>query len=397
MSLQNNMTENPEFLTDQLITYIGNKRSLLTFITEGIEFVQKKLNKSKLECLDIFSGSGVVSRLLKGYSSSLTVNDLEYYAKLISQCYLANKSELNIEKLKELYVQLLNNVQDKLSQYEDFSDGEGKFPGFISRLYAPVNENDVHLGERCFYTPYNAHYIDLMRQEIDLLIPEEYKPFFIAPLLGQCSVHANTAGIFKGFYKNSKTGIGQFGGNGKNALSRICSNIQLPFPVFSNNECDVKVFQQEANTLAASEELYANLKDGVFDLVYLDPPYNQHPYGSNYFMLNLVANYQPPEEEKISRVSGIPKTWNRSSYNKKKISCQTFESLIAALKAKFLLISFNNEGFISREEMEQMLSRYGNVSVLESKYNAFRGSRNLRGREIHVSEYIFILQKKEYI
>ncbi len=379
------MTENPSFLTEQLITYIGNKRLLLDFIGKAVNFVQDDLKKEKLACLDIFSGSGIVSRYLKRFSSYLVANDLESYAKIINDCYLSNKSEINIEELKSLHKKLLSQTEKDIKNSET--------PGFISELYAPKNENDIISGERCFYTPYNAKFIDCARQNIEKIIPDEYKFFFIAPLLSQASVHANTAGIFKGFYKNSKTGLGQFGGNGKDALSRICKKIELPFPVFSENECETKIFQCEANSLAQSPELYENLEDGKFDLVYMDPPYNQHPYGSNYFMLNLIADYKRPDTENISRVSGIPKNWNRSFYNKRKKAAETFRDLIKNIKARFIIVSFNSEGFIEKDEMESILKEFGSVKILESKYNAFRGSRNLHNRKIHVSEYLFVLKK----
>lgn len=379
------MTENPSFLTEQLITYIGNKRLLLDFIGQAIKIVQDDLKKEKLTCFDIFSGSGIVSRYLKSFSSYLVANDLENYARIINSCYLSNKSEINFEELKSLHEKLISQTEKDI----EFSENAG----FISELYAPKNENDISLGERCFYTPYNAKYIDYARQNIEKFIPEEYKKFFIAPLLSQASVHANTAGIFKGFYKNSKTGLGQFGGNGKDALSRICRKIELPFPVFSENECETKIFQREANSLAHDSELYRNLEDGKFDLVYMDPPYNQHPYGSNYFMLNLIADYKRPDTEKISRVSGIPKDWNRSFYNKRKKAAETFRDLIKNIQARFIIISFNSEGFIEKDEMEKILKEFGSVTILESKYNAFRGSRNLRNRKIHVSEYLFVLKK----
>ncbi len=382
------MKENQPFLTEQLITYIGNKRSLLDFIGSAVELVKKDLKKEKLECLDIFSGSGIVARYLKSFSSFLAVNDLENYANIINRCYLANKSEINIEELKNLYNSLVLQTEKDMEDTNKY--------GFISELYAPRDKEHIELGERCFYTPYNAKYIDCMRQNIEKMIPDEYKHFFIAPLLSQASVHANTAGIFKGFYKNSKTKLGQFGGNGKDALSRICKKIELPFPVFSENECRTKIFQEESNFLAKNDELYEQLQDksGKFDLVYLDPPYNQHPYGSNYFMLNLIANYKKPECE-ISKVSGIPKNWNRSSYNKKNKVAETFRDLVQNLRAKYIIVSFNSEGFIKKDEMEKLLGEFGKVEILEEKYNAFRGSRNLRNRKIHVSEYLFVLKKSE--
>ena len=79
--------ENELYLQNQLITYIGNKRALLDFIGQEIKVVQEKLGKEKLECLDIFSGSGIVSRYLKQFSSSITTNDLEAYSCIINRCY----------------------------------------------------------------------------------------------------------------------------------------------------------------------------------------------------------------------------------------------------------------------------------------------------------------------
>ena len=57
--------ENPDFLTSQIITYIGNKRALLKDIDGQVEFVKSRLGKNRLVCADLFSGSGIVARLLK--------------------------------------------------------------------------------------------------------------------------------------------------------------------------------------------------------------------------------------------------------------------------------------------------------------------------------------------
>ena len=389
------LTENPEFLQNQLITYIGNKRALLDFIGEGVREVQRRLGKSQLSCLDVFAGSGIVSRYLKQYASSITVNDLEKYSCIINRCYLSNKSQVDIEALKTLHSSLCKKIDKKISALEK-SDKGFKGAGFISELYAPSDEEEIEKGERCFYTPYNAAYLDLARQLIEKEVPAELRDFFIAPLLSEASIHANTAGIFKGFYKNSKTGTGQFGGNGRNALSRIRGKISLPFPVFSEFECRSRVFSSDANLLVKDEAVYEPdfTTDGSFDLAYFDPPYNQHPYGSNYFMLNLIAEYRRPDDQNISRVSGIPRDWNRSDYNKKRRVAEVFVELVRNVRAKFVLVSFNSEGFIPKDEMISLLSSCGKVKVLESEYNAFRGSRNLSGRDIHVKEFLFLVEKK---
>ena len=128
------------------------------------------------------------------------------------------------------------------------------------------------------------------------------------------------------------------------------------------------------------------------DLAYLDPPYNQHPYGSNYFMLNLLVHYQRPGQ--VSRVSGIPPDWRRSGYNVRAESLRLLRDLVEHLDAPFLLISFNDEGFIRPAEMRAMLDQLGAVAVIETPYNAFRGSRNLEERSIHVTELLFLVERK---
>ena len=387
--------ENAEFLQSQLITYIGNKRALLDFIGQGVGEVQAKIGRAKLSCLDVFAGSGIVSRYLKQYASSITVNDLEQYSGIINRCYLSNKSEINIDELQKLHASLCKKIDRRMAALEKSASGF-KSAGFISELYAPASEDNIEKGERCFYTPYNAAYLDLARQLIEKEVSPELRDFFIAPLLSEASIHANTAGIFKGFYKNSKTGRGQFGGNGRNALSRIRGKISLPFPVFSEFDCKSRVFSCDANSLVLDKALYdkAFTTGGVFDLAYFDPPYNQHPYGSNYFMLNLIAGYKCPDAENISRVSGIPRDWNRSDYNKKRRVAEVFVELVRNVRARFVLVSFNSEGFIPKDEMIELLSSCGKVKVLEADYNAFRGSRNLSGREIHVKEFLFLVEKQ---
>ena len=367
--------ENEQYLTEQIITYIGNKRSLLDFIGIALTDVKNQLNKEKLSMFDVFSGSGIVSRYFKQHANFLIANDLETYSNIINTCYLSNSTERNEPRLKEIHAHLLQILQES-----EKSNIWKK--GIISEHYSPKDDTNIQKDERVFYTTRNAHYLDTARILI-ADIPEYLQAFFIAPLLSLASVHTNTSGVFKGFYKNKDTGLGQFGGKGKNALARITANMELPFPVFSNFDCETQIIQGNANeTIALVPEV---------DIAYIDPPYNQHPYGSNYFMLNIIANNKMSEH--ISAVSGISSDWNRSLYNSKKKSANELEDLIAKIKAKFVLVSFNSEGFISLEEMKIILEQYGTLTVFESDYNTFRGSRNLHNRAKHVIEYLFLLQK----
>jgi adenine-specific DNA-methyltransferase len=362
--------EKNEFLTQQLITCIGNKRALLGFIDTVIRKVQKRLGAHKLKMFDAFSGSGVIARYFKQFSDLLIVNDLEKYAAVINECYLSNEDELDISLLREYYREITAQTNKEL------------ISGIIAELYAPADDTNIRPGERVFYTRRNALYIDTVRQLI-AQIPHNEQKYFLAPLLSEASIHANTAGVFKGFYKNRETGVGQFGGMNRDALLRISGDITLPFPVFSNFNCETIMCSGDSN------EIIGTLPE--VDIAYLDPPYNQHPYGSNYFMLNLILDYTRPKM--ISRVSGIPEDWKRSAYNKAHRALKQLTELVENVKSKFVLISFNSEGFISKEQMENMLGAIGKLEATEIKYSAFRGSRNLNNRGIHVKEYLFLLEK----
>ena len=228
----------------------------------------------------MFSGSGVVARRLKQYSSSLYVNDLEKYYYIINDCYLTNSKDFNEDIYNELRAKILSKKP---------------IDGVIATNYAPKDDSNIKEGERVFYTHKNAVTIDTIRTAIDE-VPEPYKKFFLAPLLYEASVHTNTSGVFKGFYKSKKDKVGKFGGDGENALERILGDIELKKPIFSNYDCQVTLFNEDANVLVK------HLRG--LDITYIDPPYNQHPYGSNYFMLNTIVNNKLGNN--ISKVSGIP-------------------------------------------------------------------------------------------
>lgn len=366
------LSENPDYLSTQLITCIGNKRALLPKIEQAILQVKARLNKKHLRFFDLFSGSGVVSRLMKSHAAYLAANDLEDYAQAVSDCFLQNKEDLDQSGLLEITRELNRRV-----------DGADFPKGFIEELYAPADEQAIKREDRVFYTRQNARRLDNFRRLLDTLEPKDRR-MLLGPLIGKASVHANTSGVFKGFHKDRYTKTGRFGGTNADALKRILGPVTLEAPVLSNFACEVEIFKGRANDLAG------RVKN--IDLAYLDPPYNQHPYGSNYFMLNLLTNYQRPE--KISKVSGIPANWRRSDYNVRSLSKLRLRQLIESLDARFVLISFNNEGFIEKEEMLHMLSEMGLVETLDTVYNAFRGSRNISKRSIYVSEFMFLLQKK---
>lgn len=368
-----NRKESKEYLSKQIITYIGNKRELLEEIEDEVSYVLKQLKKEKLVCLDLFSGSGIVARFLKQHCSKIIANDLEAYSRIINECFLSNRSEFD----ESLFNEYLDEINKRIVKKP--------INGIIRENYSPKNDKEITVSDRVFYTNENATYIDSFRHYIDEVVPENYKKYFLALLLTEASIHVNTCGVFKGFYKDPDTRIGKYGGKGENALTRIMGKISITAPVLSEFESGYEVYQKDAN------ELVSELKG--FDLVYLDPPYNQHPYGSNYFMLNVILKNKI--DGNMSRVSGIPDDWNHSIYNSKQTALNGMRDIVSKLDTKYVLVSYNNEGFISFNEMKNMLSEFGKVREKRIKYHTFRGSRNLRERSIYTNEFLFLLKKEK--
>lgn len=365
------MSYNDEsFVLQTMLTCIGNKRKLVNNILDIVKEVSTLVSKDKLNIVDGFAGSSVVSRKLSCISDNIYINDLELYSYLMAKCYMKTPSDENKIKIKH-HIDTMNEIAKNGPYIE----------GFISELYAPKDTEDVQEGERCFYTRENALIIDTLRNYIEENVDDELSVYCLVPLLNKASIHTNTAGVFKGFYKDGK--IGCFGGAGKNALTRIMSNIELEMPIWSNYSFNANCYNKDIN------DFIKELPDDI-DLIYLDPPYNQHPYGSNYFMLNLIANNEKPTT--ISKVSGIPADWNRSNYNKHKEALISMKDLMAdgLEKSKYLLLSYNNEGIIKPEEWEELFKDY-NIKKYEIKYDTYKGSRNLKQRSNKVIEIMYLV------
>ena len=210
------MEEDPRFLTEQIVTYLGNKRSLLHFLGTGLEQVKKRLGKERLKAGDLFSGSGIVARFLKQHSEELIVNDLEEYSRVVNTCYLSNAEEVENLELDRHYRRLLRYMETHES------------PGFITELYAPRNPDCITADDRVFYTRRNAVYLDTARQTINLL-PAEIRPYFIAPLLAEASVHTNTSS--KAFTK-TETESANSGERGATPFPAFWATFRCRFPCF---------------------------------------------------------------------------------------------------------------------------------------------------------------------
>ena len=317
---------NDKFVFQTMLTCIGNKRKLVSNICNVFDVIKTLLSKDKLNIVDGFAGSSVVSRALTHISNKLYTNDMELYSYIMAYCYLVYPTDTQKERIIH-HIQTMNMIAETGPYIE----------GIICKLYSPKDTKNIKEGERCFYTRENAVIIDTLMKYIEGVEPD-IKHYLMGPLLIKASINVNTAGVFRGFYK--KDGIGHFGGAGENALERILAPIQIEKPIWSSSLCKSFCYHSDINELVLTF-------DDQFDVIYLDPPYNEHPYGSNYFMLNLIANGQEPVD--CSKVSGIPKLWNKSAFNGRN---SAFDAMVLLLtnclqKARYVLISYNNEGLIT--------------------------------------------------
>jgi adenine-specific DNA-methyltransferase len=359
------------FVNQTMLTCIGNKRKLVSNISNIVIELTNTLSKNKLNILDGFSGSSVVSRELSYFADNLYTNDLELYSYLMAKCYLETPSTHKQTKIIS-HINRMNQLAINGPYIE----------GIITKLYAPKDTNDIKEGERCFYTHENALIIDTLRNYIDEFVEPSLKVYCLVPLLNKASIHANTSGVFKGFHKNN--GIGCFGGKGKNALERIMKPIILDIPIWNElNNFKPHCYNKDINQLI-------NELPNDIDLIYLDPPYNQHPYGSNYFMLNIIATNKEPTQ--ISSISGIPNDWNKSNYNYRDSAIQSMKELIynGLTKSKYILISYNDEGFITDTDWQNILNGY-NIKKYYIEYDTYKGSRNLKERDTKVFEIMFLI------
>ncbi len=377
---------NDPYLKEQLITYIGNKRKL-------IPLIYKALNTSScspgMRFLDLFSGSGVVSRLGRLMGFQVISNDWEEYARILGESHLS----LCREDLSRLFgsESRLQALLDSINSLPTPSDEEG----YMSRYYAPSHmdiQKADYRRERLFYTRENALRIDAIRNFIDREFPsgrdernEKTRALLIALLLGEASKHTNTSGVFKAYHKG-------FGGHGKDALNRILAPITLPFPRLPSGLASAEIHCRDANRLV--REL------SPVDIAYLDPPYNQHQYGSNYHILNTIALWDrlpaPLElngKGVLREKAAIRKDWTktRSPYCYRGQAVEAFKDVLENLDARRILVSYSNDGLIPFESMMDICENKGRVSIVSNEYTKFRGGRQSNSRLHSNIEFILAI------
>lgn len=334
------------------MNYIGSKYSLLDFIDKTIKSVVGE-DMSQLVFCDLFAGTGIVGRHFKTQVRKVISNDLEYYSYVLNRNYIGN--HVDIEN-KDEYIGKLNAL-------------EGVDDGFIFTQYCIGGGN-----ERQYFSDDNGKRIDAIRTTIEDWkreggISEDLYYFLLCSLIESADKLANTASVYGAFLKKLK----------KTARKEL---ILTPADyLLTINEHEV--YRENANTL---------IKRISGDVLYLDPPYNSRQYGANYHLLNTIAEYIPftPKGK-----TGL-REYCKSSYCSKATVQRSFENLIRDAQFKYIVLSYNNEGLMSIDVIEQIMSRYGTYQVFQKEYPRFRADKRENRNHLAdtTTEYLHVLTKK---
>ncbi|MBN2875506.1 MAG: DNA adenine methylase [Spirochaetales bacterium] len=359
--------------------------------------------------LDAFAGSGAVSRLARAMGLAVFANDLEPYSEAINACWLG-LAETDIRMafggrtgLSEFLAEW--NSMHPLSLAERVPDSATGAP-YIARWYAPVNTDAPKLGvERLFYTAENAVFIDRVRTRIEHDYPDPApgsleatrRTVLLGALLLEAAVHANTSGVFKAYHRG-------FGGNGKDALSRILGRMTLESPILPEGNRatvtrrDAKEFLLTPPVRLAGYDSSRRVGGESVDIAYFDPPYNQHQYGSNYHLLNTILRWdgEPAPmttgaDARFSVKAGIPESWKatRSRFCVKAKARDAIASLLDEIDAGTIIFSWSVDGHISGDDMIELLGSRGRLEVIALDYVAYRGGRQSSSRTSRSTEFLF--------
>jgi hypothetical protein len=110
------------------------------------------------------------------------------------------------------------------------------------------------------------------------------------------------------------------------------------------------------------------------DVAYLDPPYNQHSYLGNYHVWESLVLWDKPAVYGVAQ-KRVDVRERASAFNKKRAFAAALEELVASVRARFLVVSFSDEGFVSRERMETLLGTRGRVRTLEHDFKRYVGAQ----------------------
>jgi adenine-specific DNA-methyltransferase len=317
---------------------------------------------------DLFAGTGSVGGHFKRLGMTVIANDLMTYS------YVMNKAVVELNGVPHFWQakSWFGLPSDApLSHLLDAISDTAGTRGYIFENFSPSGK-----AGRQFFTDENGMKIDAIRELIDnwskeKLISSDEFIYLLASLINAADHVANMSGTYGAYLKIWRSV----------ALKRLRL---LPLDIFDNKLANL-VFQEHG------ENLIHRISG---DILYLDPPYNSRQYASNFHLLETLSVW---DKQDLRGVVGLRDySGQKSAFSSKKSASDALRKIVAEAKFKHIVLSYNNEGIIHRDEIVEILGSRGNLKEFSTDYRRFRTERNHEKRKYkdvgdRVTEHLWIV------
>lgn len=343
----------PEPLVEQVSLYpstrfMGSKNKLL----QEIWSVASQFEFDT--AIDLFSGSGVVSYMMKSYGKNVISNDYMAMSATFTKAMIENNSViLSLDEAKELL------------EPEKITDTfvEDTFKG----LYFHDEDN---------------RFIDLLRYKIKKIRSPYKRAIAMTALIRSC-LKKRPRGIF--------TYVGHRYDDGRKDLKKsfkeqfLESVEAINLSIFDNSTIN-KSRCGDAMTMRAKSEC----------LVYIDPPYysrySDNEYVRRYHFVEGLAkdwkNVEMQEHTKTKKFKSYP-----TPFSTREGSSDAFDKLFKKFRNNILLVSYSSNSEPTLDEMVSLMSKHKQyVEVIPVKYQYSFGNQGHRTAKNNnsVHEYLFV-------
>jgi adenine-specific DNA-methyltransferase len=304
-----------------LIKYLGSKRLLVPRILAAIGAFP-----GARSVLDLFSGTSRVGHALKRAGYDVIANDHNAYAHVLARCYVQADAD--------------RVLADARTLLRELSALPGR-AGWFTETFCVRSR---------FFQPRNGERIEAIREAIAARsLAPDLEAVLLTSLMEAADRVDSTTGVQMAYLKDW--------------APRAQNPLELRVPDVLTGAG--RAFGLDALEAASSLEA---------DVAYLDPPYNQHRYLGNYHVWETLVRWDAPESYGVACKRVDCRSY-RSDFNSRKRIQPALADVVAAVRARHLVVSFNDEGYLDRAELEALLRRRGRVAVVEVDFPRYVGAR----------------------
>lgn len=305
-----------------MIKYIGSKRKLISELMQVMAALPNVAN-----VLDLFSGTARVGSALRARGYSVTANDHNSYAYTLARCYVAADHGLHSAAAASLLAEL-NGLPGRA--------------GYFTQTFCE---------EARYFQPKNGARIDAIRESIaERQLAPELEAIALVSLMEAADRVDSTVGLQMAYLKQW--------------APRSFNDLELRMPELTPGPVG-RALQLDALACA---------RQGRFDVVYLDPPYNQHKYLNNYHVWESLVRWDKPAVYGVARKRIDCREYD-SPFNSRRRIHAALREVVDALDARYLVVSFNDEGYVSEQELRAILEPRGAVAVLRVDTPRYVGAK----------------------